>query len=161
KTHIAGVIGTKKGPVALYVSLGGDHEFSGSGAYHLEPDQLVRWRKALLDPKKGAEIAKLVAAAKAKKWEIHGHDALVRVLRGFGRPDWSEDDRVVVEECAARIAATIEERRYAEAASTAAQYDSFLATLSHELRTPLNVIVGWIDLLRSDRLAADKRGQAL
>jgi uncharacterized protein (TIGR02453 family) len=83
KTHIAGVLMTKKGQAALYVSLGGDHEFTGAGAYHLEPDQLVRWRKALLDPKKGAEIAKLVAGARARKWELEAHGELVRVPRGF------------------------------------------------------------------------------
>jgi signal transduction histidine kinase len=85
----------------------------------------------------------------------------LHLVRGGGRPDWSDDDRLLAEECAARIAASLEERRLIEAAATASHYDSFLATLSHELRTPLNVIIGWIDLLRSDRLAPDKRGQAL
>jgi uncharacterized protein (TIGR02453 family) len=83
KTHIAGVLMTKKGQAALYVSLGGDHELVGSGAYHLEPEQLVRWRKALLDPKQGAALDAIVAAAKARKSELHGHDTLVRVPRGF------------------------------------------------------------------------------
>ena len=32
--------------------------------------------------------------------------------------------------------------------------DEFLATLSHELRTPLNAVVGWANLLRSDKLTA-------
>jgi len=39
--------------------------------------------------------------------------------------------------------------------------DDFLATLSHELRGPLSVIIGWIDLLRGDRLAPEERGRAL
>ena len=40
-------------------------------------------------------------------------------------------------------------------------YDEFLATLSHELRGPLGVIIGWIDILRSDRLSAAERVRAL
>lgn len=40
-------------------------------------------------------------------------------------------------------------------------HDEFLATLSHELRGPLSVIIGWIDLLRGDRLAPDDRVRAL
>jgi signal transduction histidine kinase len=39
--------------------------------------------------------------------------------------------------------------------------DEFLATLSHELRGPLSVIIGWIDLLRGDRLAPEDRVRAL
>lgn len=39
--------------------------------------------------------------------------------------------------------------------------DEFLATLSHELRGPLSVIIGWIDLLRGDRLAPEERDRAL
>jgi signal transduction histidine kinase len=39
--------------------------------------------------------------------------------------------------------------------------DEFLAMLSHELRGPLAVIIGWIDLLRGDRLALEERDRAL
>jgi uncharacterized protein (TIGR02453 family) len=86
KTHIAGVIMTGKSnaseemsakPCALYVSLG-DHEGVGSGSWHLEPDQLARWRKLLLDKKKGAELDKIL---KGKK--VEGHSVLQRVPRGF------------------------------------------------------------------------------
>ncbi|MGV3654475.1 MAG: MHYT domain-containing protein [Noviherbaspirillum sp.] len=54
--------------------------------------------------------------------------------------------------------ATAEERRImlmaerearAQAESTNAMKDEFLATLSHELRTPLNSILGWTQLLQS------------
>jgi len=39
--------------------------------------------------------------------------------------------------------------------------DEFLTTLSHELRTPLNALLGWIQLLRSGQLSADKHDRAL
>lgn len=39
--------------------------------------------------------------------------------------------------------------------------DEFLAALSHELRTPLNPILGWITLMRSQRLTPVKTTEAL
>lgn len=39
--------------------------------------------------------------------------------------------------------------------------DEFLATLSHELRTPLNAMLGWLSMLRSGKLAPDRRDNAL
>jgi signal transduction histidine kinase/ActR/RegA family two-component response regulator len=45
-------------------------------------------------------------------------------------------------------------RREAEAANRSK--DEFLATVSHELRTPLTAILGWAQMLRSERLPADR-----
>lgn len=39
--------------------------------------------------------------------------------------------------------------------------DQFLATLSHELRTPMSSVLGWLHLVRSGRLPADRQAQAL
>jgi signal transduction histidine kinase len=39
--------------------------------------------------------------------------------------------------------------------------DEFLATLSHELRTPLNAMLGWLSMLRSGKMAPDRRDNAL
>lgn len=74
----------------------------------------------------------------------------LRLVRAASRPPWSEAERLVAEEVAARLGAAVEaERLRAEADEAARLQDEFLATLSHELRTPLHVMVGWIDLLRA------------
>jgi PAS domain S-box-containing protein len=39
--------------------------------------------------------------------------------------------------------------------------DEFLATLSHELRTPLNAILGWVQMLQSGGLSAERRDVAV
>jgi signal transduction histidine kinase len=50
-------------------------------------------------------------------------------------------------------------RRSAEALSRAK--DEFVATVSHELRTPLNAIYGWVALMKSGALDAEKQKHAL
>ena len=90
KTHIAGLLSTGNGgggapteqAAALYVSFGLE-EFAAAGMWAFGPEQLARWRKRLLDKKKGAEIAKLVAAATKKGWTLDGEASTVRVPRGF------------------------------------------------------------------------------
>jgi signal transduction histidine kinase/CheY-like chemotaxis protein len=49
-------------------------------------------------------------------------------------------------------------RRAAETLSRAK--DEFIATVSHELRTPLNAIYGWLAMLRSGRLDAERQAHA-
>jgi uncharacterized protein (TIGR02453 family) len=89
KTHIAGLLSTGKGgsgvteqAAALYVSFGME-EFAAAGLWHFGPEQLARWRKRLLDGKKGGEIGKLAAAATKRGWTLDGEDSTVRVPRGF------------------------------------------------------------------------------
>jgi signal transduction histidine kinase len=39
--------------------------------------------------------------------------------------------------------------------------DEFIATVSHELRTPLNALIGWVAMLKTGRLEADRQAHAL
>jgi uncharacterized protein (TIGR02453 family) len=62
KTHVAGWIPLETGrpaspgatPAAMYLQVGVDARFTGSGCWTLEPDALKRFRAALLDPRRGA-----------------------------------------------------------------------------------------------------------
>jgi signal transduction histidine kinase/ActR/RegA family two-component response regulator len=62
-----------------------------------------------------------------------------------------ERDAVLAQEQRARI----------EAERANRMKDEFISTVSHELRTPLTAIVGWAQLLRSDRLTPEKRAAGI
>lgn len=51
--------------------------------------------------------------------------------------------------------------RLAAAEEASRLKDEFLATLSHELRTPMNAVLGWVQMLGSGRLTADRVEQAI
>ena len=62
---------------------------------------------------------------------------------------------------ASQIASAVARMRAEEARLSAAEEanrlkDEFLATLSHELRTPMNAILGWLQLLHSKGMPADR-----
>jgi uncharacterized protein (TIGR02453 family) len=88
KTHIAGAISLDgKKPTTsttvLYAHFGLIDEYLGAGKYTLEPDQLVRWRKAVAHPKTGAALAKLVADLRARGFSIEAGETSVRVPKPF------------------------------------------------------------------------------
>jgi signal transduction histidine kinase len=80
------------------------------------------------------------------------------------------EEHVVALEMAANLAAVaienvklleseIELRNQAETANRTK--DEFLSVLSHELRTPLNSMLGWVRMLRTGSLDADRRAKAI
>ncbi|MEZ4364966.1 MAG: DUF2461 domain-containing protein [Kofleriaceae bacterium] len=88
KTHIGAVVRVgeaelvRGGAAAVYVHLGVDEEFVGAGIYVFEPDQLARWRRAVVD-KAGGELAKVIERLRAAGYRVGGHDDFKRVPRGL------------------------------------------------------------------------------
>jgi uncharacterized protein (TIGR02453 family) len=77
KTHIGATIGS-----TCYVQLSADGLSAGSGRWHLEPDELTRYRAAVAGPD-GAELAALVTGLEKDGVEIHGHGSLKSAPRGY------------------------------------------------------------------------------
>lgn len=73
-------------------------------------------------------------------------ESLAGMLHAYFERLQAEEDRVNL----ARAEAGRLQAQQANAAK-----DQFLATLSHELRSPLNVMIGWIQMLRSDQISPD------
>jgi uncharacterized protein (TIGR02453 family) len=77
KTNIAAVIGDG------YVHLDARGLGVGSGMWHMEPDQLQRYRAAVDDDRTGKELERIVAKAKAAGIEATGHDQLKSAPKGY------------------------------------------------------------------------------
>ena len=90
KTHVAGWIPLATGgkaspgssPAAIYLHLGVDERFTGSGCWTLDPDALKRFRAALLDPRRGAALARRLAALTARGFTLSCAESLARVPSG-------------------------------------------------------------------------------
>lgn len=97
KTHIGGYLGIEggnagpSGAAALYVHVAADELFVGAGQYMMDGEQLKRFRAAVDDPKRGAELAKLLAALVRAGFSIESYEQTQRVPRGFD-PDHPRAD---------------------------------------------------------------------
>jgi uncharacterized protein (TIGR02453 family) len=77
KTHIAATLGA-----SCYVQLSADGLSAGAGRWHLEPEELARYRAAVAGPD-GAELRAVVDSLEAAGVEVHGHGTLKSAPRGY------------------------------------------------------------------------------
>jgi uncharacterized protein (TIGR02453 family) len=98
KTHIGGFIplarqGAKATdlPMALYFHVGAKETFGAAGHYMMEADSLERFRSAVADEKRGAELDKLLVRLSKKGFSPGSHERLKRVPKGFD-PDHPRAD---------------------------------------------------------------------
>ena len=79
KTAIAATIGSG------YVHLSANGLMAGAGVYHLMPDQLNRYRKAVDDDKAGSQLVSHIKALTKSKVHVHGTDALKTAPKGYDK----------------------------------------------------------------------------
>ena len=85
KTRTYGLLHSVPGPAtALYAQLSADGLYAGTGYHQLARDQLERFRAAVVDDRTGAQLADLVAAARAGGLEVVG-ESLRTAPRGYPR----------------------------------------------------------------------------
>ena len=68
-----------------YVQISAEGLFTGSGIYHMMPDQLDRYRSAVAADKTGKELEKVIAGVRAanQKIDVHGTDPLKTAPKGY------------------------------------------------------------------------------
>jgi uncharacterized protein (TIGR02453 family) len=77
KTHIGATLGS-----VCYVQLSADGLSAGAGRWHLEAEELARYRAGVAGPD-GAELAAIVAGLSKSGVEVHGHGTLKSAPRGY------------------------------------------------------------------------------
>lgn len=82
KTNIAAVI-HRDGGGSVYVSLGADGLQVGGGGYHLDRDQLARFRAAIDDERTGPELEGLAADLRRARADVTAHTILKTAPRGY------------------------------------------------------------------------------
>ncbi|HKS48606.1 MAG TPA: DUF2461 domain-containing protein [Amycolatopsis sp.] len=82
KTHCGGVIEQGRGAGAYYVEVSTAGLRVGGGCFHLQPDQLARFRQAVDTEVHGAALERIVAKLRRSGWTITG-DALRTRPRGY------------------------------------------------------------------------------
>jgi uncharacterized protein (TIGR02453 family) len=77
KTSVAATVGSG------YVHLSAEGLMVGAGMYHLEPDQLDRYRQAVADDASGEELEHIVRNLRGARIDVHGTDALKKAPQGY------------------------------------------------------------------------------
>jgi uncharacterized protein (TIGR02453 family) len=95
KTHVAGILlakqrgGTKvtEMPAVLYVSVGvgvgDDANITAHGQYEMAPEQIELFRAAILDDRRGAEVARICASLEKAGFRLTSASSLKKVPRGI------------------------------------------------------------------------------
>ena len=112
-----------------------------------------------------ASVARALAAEGDHdvEYRIVAPDGTIRWAEGKGRVHYVDGEPVRM----SGVCMIVTRRKEAELAKLEAAHESarmkdeFLATLSHELRTPLNAILGWVQILESGMVPADRVQEAL
>lgn len=81
KTHCGAVIEQGRGGGGYYVQVSSDGLMVGGGCFHLESDQVARFRQAIDGPD-GSSLADIVDRLRGRGWEIKGEQLKTRP-RGF------------------------------------------------------------------------------
>lgn len=66
-----------------YVQVSADGLMAASGMYHMMPDQLDRYRKAVAGDKTGAGLERVIASLQKAKVDVQGIDALKTAPKGY------------------------------------------------------------------------------
>jgi uncharacterized protein (TIGR02453 family) len=77
KTSVAARVGEG------YISFSADGLLAGAGSYHMAPDQLARFRDAIVADGPGRRLESAVAAARAAGLDVHAHESLKTAPRGY------------------------------------------------------------------------------
>lgn len=118
KTHCGAVIEKGRGAGAYYVEISSAGLRAGGGCFHLEPDQLARFRQAVDTEVHGRALEKIVARLRGLGWPIAG-DVLRARPRGYAQDhprlellrhrslyavqSWEPDDTVHERACLERV----------------------------------------------------------
>jgi uncharacterized protein (TIGR02453 family) len=78
KTHIGAVIGSTG-----YVQLSAEGLGAGAGMWEMDPEQLARYRAAVVSDGSGAELEEIVRTTEKADVTVHGHGVLKSAPRGF------------------------------------------------------------------------------
>ena len=81
KTHCGGVIESGRGAGAYYVELSPAGIRTGGGCFHLQPDQLARFRTAVAEEIHGQALATIITKLEKAGWDLAG-DRLATRPRG-------------------------------------------------------------------------------
>jgi uncharacterized protein (TIGR02453 family) len=82
KTNIAAVI-FRPGGGSVYLSLGADGLHVGGGGYHLDREQLARYRAAVAAERTGSALESIAASLRDAKADVTSHSSLKTAPRGY------------------------------------------------------------------------------